>query len=235
MTEKGYNLAKLPDGNLEVKFDTGEVFSGDPLEVTAKLAESRLTARGERDQWRQKAETVSTAPPPASQQPIDPNEKATQEWLLNQTAKALGYNSGEEYKAELTRVKSSTEEVSKQTALQQFFTQHPEYPATPEANDLIGKIFDEKGWTEMTADNLHFAHLEALDRHRRDPKQGYEPLSAEAVNSAWANNMQQSSRVNPPPMLRSANPEFTSGNPDPYAMPLADLRKMAINQELNRK
>ena len=228
-------VTKLPDGRISAKLETGEIFEGDPLEVTQKMAEAHVNTKRWGQEWKQKAETVGTPLPPAAQQPVDPNEKATQEWLLNQTAKALGYNSGEEYKAELARVKSSTEEVSKNSALQQFFTTHPEYPATPEANDLIGKIFDEKGWTEMTADNLHFAHLEALDRHRRDPKQGYEPLSAEAVNSAWANNMQQASRNSPPPMIRSNNPEIGSGNPDPYAMPLADLRKMAINQELNRK
>ena len=228
-------IEKLPDGNLNIELETGERFSGDPLEVTQKMAEAHVSTKRWGQEWKQKAEAV---PPPQSttqQAPVDPNEKATQDWLLNQTAKALGYNSGEEYKADLGRVKSSTEEVSKQTALQQFFTQHPEYPGTPEANDMIGKIFDEKGWKDMTADNLHFAHLEALDRHRRDPKQGYEPLSTEAVNSAWANNMQQASRPSAPPMLRSNNPEVGSGGTDPYSMPMDQLRAQAIKAQLEFK
>ena len=65
--------------------------------------------------------------PPVVAQPVDTNEKQLQEYLLNQTAKALGYENGDQYKAELARVKSSVNEVSQSTALQQFFTSHPEY------------------------------------------------------------------------------------------------------------
>jgi len=214
-------VTKLPDGRISAKLETGEVFEGDPLEVTQKMAEAHVNTKRWGQEWKQKAE----APPPQ-----------LQEYLLNQTAKALGYESGDQYKAELTRVKGTVSAVAQSNALQTFFTQHPEFPGTPEANDMIGKIFDEKGWTDMTADNLHFAHLEAVDRHRRDPKQGYEPLSADAVNQAWANDMSRANRQPAPPMLRTNNPELSGqNNNDPYAIPLADLRKAAIAQELSKK
>lgn len=227
-------VTKLPDGRISAKLETGEVFEGDALEVTQKMAEAHVNTKRWGQEWKQKAETVQPASATV-QPPVDANEKQLQDYLVNQTAKGLGYNSGEEYKADLAKVKGTVSAVAKSDALTQFFTSHPEYPGTPEANDIIGKIFDEKGWNDMTAENLHLAHLEAVYRHQRDPKQGYEPLSAEAVNSAWANNMSQANRQTPPPMLRGNNPELTSGAPDPYNMPIADLRKAAIQQELSRK
>lgn len=233
-------IEKLADGNFNVELETGEKFTGDALAVTEQLANSQQSTK----KWAQgiKAENdtlkaaQSVQPPPvATQPPVDANEAQLQQYLLTQTAKALGYNSGDEYKADLAKVKGTVSEVSKSTALQQFFTQHPEFPGTPEANDAIGKIFDEKGWTEMTPDNLHFAHLEATHRNAKDPKQGYAPLSAEAVNSAWANQMSVASRQSAPPMLRGNNPELASQHQDAWTMPMADLRKAAIQQELGRK
>lgn len=229
-------VEKLPDGTLEVALETGEIFKGDPLEVTQKMAEAHVSTKRWGQEWKQKAETVQ--PPNTTNQttnpPADPQEAQLQEYLLNQTAKALGYTSGDEYKADLAKVKGTLSSVAQQDALTKFFTSHPEYPGTEEANATIGKIFDEKGWTDMTAENLHLAHLEAIYRHQRDPKEGYEPLSAETVNAAWANNMQQSSHRQQaaPPMLRGNNPEAGSPNQDPYAMPLDQLRKQAIQQQL---
>jgi hypothetical protein len=228
-------IEKLPDGNLNVELETGEKFTGDPLAVTEQLAKSQQETKKWAQGIKAENETLKAHPATPPPPPADANEKQLQEYLLNQTAKALGYNSGEEYKADLSKVKGTVQKVASSDALQSFFTSHPEFPGTPEANDMIGKIFDEKGWTEMTADNLHFAHLEAVDRHRRDPKQGYEPLSSEAINSAWANNMSAANRQNVPPMLRTGNPEGTQTGNDPYAMKMDDLRKAAIQQELSRR
>lgn len=234
MTNK---IEKRPDGQIDVELETGERFSGDPLEVTTKMAEAHVSTKKWGAEWKQKAEAppAATTPNATPQSPADANEAQLQSYLLTQTAKALGYGSADEYKADLAKVKGTVSEVSKSNALQQFFTQHPEFPGTPEANDAIGKIFDEKGWNEMTADNLHFAHLEAIHRHGKDPKQGYEPLSSEAVNSAWANQMSAANRQAAPPMLRGNNPELSGTNQDAWTMPLADLRKAAIQQELSRK
>jgi hypothetical protein len=221
MTEKGYNLAKLPDGNLEVKFDTGEVFSGDPLEVTAKLAESRLTARGERDQWRQKAEAVPPPPPPPEPAPhVDTNEKATQDWLAKNTVAGIGLGTPEEVKAEWEQLKAFREQMEINNSVTQFYQMHPEYPGTKAANDAVQTIFNENPEWKLTPGNFEAAHLIALQRKMYD-----------RVDPA----AQTDNRATPPPMLRGSNPEMASGNPDPYAMPLADLRKAAITQELTRK
>ena len=37
-------VTKLPDGRISAKLETGEVFEGDPLEVTTKLAEAKIRA-----------------------------------------------------------------------------------------------------------------------------------------------------------------------------------------------
>ena len=224
MPEKGYNLSKLPDGNLEVKFDTGEVFSGDPLDVTAKLAESRLTARSERDQWRLKAETTqqSNSTSAGTAQPaIDPNEKATQDWLAKNTVAGLGLGTPEEVKNQWDQFKQFQEQAQTNMAVTQFYQMHPEYPGSQAAHDAIGKIMDERGWA-INADNFEAAHLIAIQ------KKLYEPVQVDNGNYSQ-------SRATAPPMLRSNNPEVGSGGSDPYAMPMDQLRAQAIRQQLEPK
>ena len=227
-------VKQLENGRISAKLEDGTVFEGDPLEVTTKLAEAKMNTVRWGQEWKQKAEAVQPVQPtPATTQPpVDANEKQLQEYLLNQTAKALGYNSGEEYKADLAKVKGTTESLETNNAITQFFTNHPEYPGTQDANDVIGKIMEERGWS-LTAGNLEAAHLVALDLHKKDAKQGYEPLTAEQINAAWANNMAAASRQAPPPMLSGNNPELAGGAMDnPYAVPLDQLRKDAIRKQL---
>lgn len=226
-------IEKDAEGNLTVELETGEKFTGDPLAVTQKMAEAHVSTKRWGQEWKQKAETPPVVTPP----PTDAanQEKQLQEYLLTQTAKSLGYNSGDEFKADLTRVKTSTAEIQKSTALQTFFTSHPEFPGTQQANDAIGKIFDEYGWTDMTSNHLHLAHLEAMNRYQRDPQQGYQALSEKEVSEAWAGRMSQSNRQ-PPPMLRGNSPDISQGGgKDAWNMPMNDLRAAAIKQQLEGK
>jgi hypothetical protein len=233
-------IEKLPDGKFNIELETGEKFNGDPLEVTEQLAKSQQETKRWAQQIKAENEALKAAhpaTPPNGQQPppADPQEKQLQDYLLTQVGKGLGYDNADQFKADLTKVKSSTEEIAKSTALQTFFTNHPEYPGTEAANDTIGKIFDEFGWKDLTAEHLHLAHLEAVNRHQKDPKSGYQPLSEKEISESWAGRMAQANRQAAPPMLRGNSPDANSGYDDPYKVPMEKLRQDAIKQELERR
>ena len=93
-------IKKLEDGRISAKLETGEVFEGDPLEVTTKLAEAQVNTKRWGQGFKQELETLKSTPPPpaATQPPVDANEAQLQQYLLNQTAKAIGYDNGEQFK-----------------------------------------------------------------------------------------------------------------------------------------
>jgi hypothetical protein len=62
----------------------------------------------------------------------------------------------------------------------------------------------------------------------------YQPLSSEQIQIANGVAPQQQTRQAAPPMLRTNNPELTNAPPNPWDMPMQELRKAAIQQELNR-
>ena len=107
-----------------------------------------------------------------------------------------------------------------------FASRCPDFPGTTEASDALVSIVQGNGW-QYNVDSLQAAHLLAVRNHV------YVPLSAEAQQAANGNAAPMS-RPNAPPMLQGSNPEFTNAPPDPYNMPLGDLRKQAIKQELER-
>jgi hypothetical protein len=55
------------------------------------------------------------------------------------------------------------QEYEQDKAISRFFTQHPDFPGSDQANDALGQIIDERGW-EVNADNLEMAHLIAVQR-----------------------------------------------------------------------
>lgn len=228
-------VQKLPDGRISAKLETGEIFEGDPLEVTQKMAEAHVNTKRWGQEWKTKAETAA-APPPVTPtaQPVDASEKQLQDYLLTQTAKALGYNTADEYKADLQRVKGTADKVNNQLVASEFMALNQDFPNTPEAIDALSKKIDEMHW-DFNTQSMTAAHALLVREHAADSKKGYAPLTPEQINSAWANNMQAASRQAPPPMIKTGNPESALTANDPYAMPLADLRKAAIAAELEKR
>ena len=228
-------IEKLPDGKIVAKLETGEVFEGDPLEITQKMAEAHVSTKRWGQEWKTKAEAVPAAQPnPTQAQPADPQEAQLQNYLLTQQAKALGYPDADTYKADLMKVRQTTEKINNQLVATEFLNLNQDFPNTPEATDALAKKIDEMKW-DFTSQSMTAAHALLVREHAADPTKGYAPLTAEQINSAWANNMQTANRQTPPPMLRSSNPEHTGASNDPYAIPMNDLRAMAIRQQLEQK
>src|SRR5271165_4535279 len=184
-------IEKLPDGNFNVELETGEKFSGDALAVTESLAKSQQETKRWAQQIKTENETLRaqhTALPNATPQPADPQEKQLQDYLLNQTAKALGYNTGEEYKADLMRVKGTSDKVNNQLVATEFLALNQDFPNTPESVEALSKKIDEMHW-DFNTQSMTAAHALLVREHGIDAQKGYAPLTAEQINSTWANNM----------------------------------------------
>src|SRR5580765_2109816 len=133
-------IKKLEDGRISAKLETGEIFEGDPLEVTQKMAEAHVSTKRWGQEWKQKAEAVPAVQPvqpqPATAQPpVDANEKQLQQYLATNTVAGLGLGTPEEVKSEWEELKQFKEQVQTNNAITQFYQMHPEFPGTKEAND----------------------------------------------------------------------------------------------------
>jgi hypothetical protein len=236
---KLYHVENLPDGQVKLNLSTGETFTGDNMEtLLAKVSEAKVQTTV----WaRQKAAQAQQTQQPPSQpvenlgQEFTPSGSLADDLAARQresVARSFGFSSADEmiqdYQSNKQLAKEAqafSAEAKMDRALTTFSTQHPDFPGTDEANDALGRIFDERGW-EVTAENLELAHSLAVQRRM------YEPLGAEAIAVAYG--QAPARRASAPPMLRTNNPEITNAAPDPYNMPLADLRQQAIAQELTR-
>lgn len=224
-----HELKTLPDGKIEVKLETGETFAGDPLEVTAKLADSKVETRRHfeakekelEEKYRQPPQTQVQQPPAV--QPTE-QEKQLQDYLIEQTAKALGFTNADEYRSKLNQVVKVTAEVENQVVASNFLATCPDFPNTPEAIDAISKKLDEMGWPY---DQRSMVAAHALCS--REAK--YKPLTTEEQNAAWEQGLRNSNRQ-PPPMIQSQSPDNRGQQqPDPWSMKLDDLRKAALEAQ----
>ncbi len=231
----------LEGGKLSVRLETGEVFEGDPLEVTNKMAAAHVETKRWGQSNKQAAETTqqqldaykASHPEPVVQSTnANPQDAQLQTYLVDQWAKGLGYQNADEAKAVLGKVVNTTEEVNNQLVASAFLQACPEFPNSPEAIEALSKRIDDMKW-DFSPQSMIAAHAMLTRENQSDGTKGYKPLTPEQMNSQWANDMSNASRRGtPPPMVRSGNPENQSGVPNPYAMPLADLRAAAIKQEL---
>jgi len=221
-------IEQLEDGKkLHVTLDDGTVFDGDPLEVTQKLAEAKENTykwgknlEAERDDLKKKI------PPPTSTQPPPSAEEAQlQKYLLDQTAKGLGYKDAEEYKADLARVKSVTERQANQAVAADFIQQCPDFPNTEASIEALKSKMEKMGY-DYTPQSMIAAHMLCLR------EEAYKPLSVADQNDAWASRMSASNRQ-PPPMLRSSSPDASQQTPDLYKEPLDQMRSRLIREQLN--
>jgi hypothetical protein len=230
-----YQFENLPDGNVQVKLVTGEIFRGDPIKVTQQIAESKVRTTT----WaRQKVrEAQQTQPMQVDQQPqqITPPEPTQQStiadyWAVEQAqalAKQFGFSGRDEMLEWGENVNQKMEAIAQyeddRLALN-FTARCPDFPGTPEASDAVVSIVQANGW-QYNLDSLQAAHLLAVQNRV------YTPLSGEALQAANG-NVSQPSRPSAPPMLGGSNPEITHSVPNPFEMPLQDLRKAAIRQQL---
>jgi len=228
-----HELKQLPDGKVEVKLETGEIFTGDPLEVTAKLADSKVETRRHYEakevELLTRQQQLDTQQQTSTQQQPQSQEAQWQAYILDQTAKGLGYPNAEAYKADLAKVKGVTAEVENQVIAANFMNACPDFPNTPEAIAAISKRLEDNKW-DYTPQSMIAAHSMLLRENAQDPTKGYKPLTPEEQNASWEQGLRASNRQ-PPPMLRSGSPESNPGGFDPWTVKDSDaVRKEYLTQ-----
>ena len=137
----------------------------------------------------------------------DGNPPDLSDWLAQQTlegvARQFGYSDGAEFladqKARYPREAQNNEvleQYKNQNIVAQFFSEHPDYPQTPQADAALETIINRNGW-EWTPDSMAAAHALAV-QHRV-----YQPLSQQEI--ALANGYApEVHRPVPPPMIRGS-------------------------------
>jgi hypothetical protein len=225
------HVSQNQDGTMTVEYATGERFTGDPLTVTQKIGQAhvntKLWARQQRAQQPQQMTEPQLNQEP-QQQIIspEPTQQSTiaDYWAEQQAAalaKQFGFGSKEEllqWGENVNQKMAAVSQYEDERLASEFLSRCQDFPSTPEASEAIANIVQNNGW-QWNADSLQAAHLLAVKNHM------YQPISPEQPEPA---------RIAPPPMLRTNNPELTNAPPNPWDMPMQELRKAAIQQELNR-
>jgi hypothetical protein len=229
------HVTQNTDSTLHVEYATGEKFDGDPVTVTQRIGQAHVNTKvWARQQRAQQAPIQPQQPDPQlNQQPQveQPTEQGrlADYWAREQAealAKRFGFSGENELQEWGEKMTAFQKETEDSRIAAEFTSRAPDFPSTPEASSALIDIVDKNGW-DYTVDALEAAHTLAMRHHV------YEPLSAEAQQIANG-AVPQMSRPAPPPMIHGGNPEMSNSAVGPYDMPMQDLRKAAIKQELER-
>lgn len=224
-TPEPYQVADLGDGKVQVKFETGEIFTGTQQELLAELAKSKVNAnsyigqlktqKNELEQRMQQFQQVLN--PPAPQGPkIDPAANV----ILDLIAPALGFENGELLKASMGGMMETSQASQAQMIAGQFQAQNPDFVSHPENADALTNFIESNG-LDYNPVHLSLAH------NYLKANNGYKHAAAQ--------NATVVQRPTPPPTIPSG---FTAPAGSPITeetannMPLADLGKLV--QQLRR-
>jgi hypothetical protein len=233
-----YQFTNLPDGNVEVRLITGEVFKGDPITVAQKIAEAKVHTTHWAYDWRAKAQSAQQPPQNGdgnSAVAID-NGGAPQidfskipdvtAWQMDQIASALGYKDGQEMVNDQIRQRQETQRVSRELAMERehretqdiaatFLANNPDFPNSAESINAIEQLLTKNN-LDFTTANMEMAHSYAVKNHL------YPPLSQAEIQASMG-IVTPTARPTPPPMVRSQNPES-------YASPQLAPEQMTAQQ-----
>ena len=207
------------DGTLHTKLVTGEVFDGQPLEVTQKLAASKVATNRSYLEAKGKLEAIPPSAPAADAAVVEQREQiaATLSSLppdqfaelyyqkLNDPAEAtamamarsLGYDNADEMKQDFIDMKA-TSEVQRATQIAATFERDcPEYPFTDGARDKLYEVLQENNMKE-TLGNLKLAHAYCIQNKL------YVPRTPEEI-AAGRGAAKPATVTVPPPMLPPQN------------------------------
>lgn len=169
---------ELPGGKFKVQYLTGEVFEGTPTEILQKQGQAHVNTKNWAKQQVQNPPAPPTPPTPPPSKFATPEEEATAKYVLELQAKGLGYDSVDQYKADLSRIQHNTEQFAGQNLSIQFAAAAPEFNATQENSDKLLKTVDDLGLTQQFVSGdtpqqlkiLRAAHAFALQTKVYEPR-----------------------------------------------------------------
>jgi hypothetical protein len=228
---KLYHVENLPDGNVELKLATGEVFTGDMNTVLGKIADSRVNTAIWAKQKVQEAVSAVRQPENLGQD-LTPFGSLADDLAARQAdalARQFGFSNKDEmmqWGEAVNQKIAKVEQFEEKELAAQFHATCPDFPDTPETAETVMQIINSNRW-QPNLESLQAAHALAVRNGL------YRPLTTEEIAIANGAAPQQQTRTAPPPMLKTGNPDLTSADPSPYEMSMSELRKMAIRQQLD--
>lgn len=211
-----YSFATAENGEVTITLAPeygGEVYKGkDVNEALAKLAGSKADANAYIKTLKNQP-PAQPAQPEKKPEPVDPQVQATRDWLIAEQAAALGMTP-EEYKARVSMVFQTTEQMATNIAIADFHKMCPGYVDTPQNSEIIGSYFPENFGRFPTALELKQAYALAVVDGKITPQ------AAQAAQAAPA-------APRPPLMPSAGNTSQATGSGDPWTMPLDQLAQAA--------
>lgn len=236
------------DGTVEARLVTGEIFRGDPLEVTRKIGEASVNTKRWARQIKANAQQAQPANGNATAMSPDTNGAAlvdfskipdVTKWNLDQIATAFGYSDGQELVNDQIAQREKTQRLEQEVAEQRearqveevasdFQMRNPDFPNSEEAIEKLSEIMDKNG-LDWSADNLSMAHVYAV-------KHGvYRPLTADdmaaGLQAGVGISSQTQRRVAPPQPPPNAAIDNRGGQQNEWNMPLDELRKNVLQAQ----
>jgi hypothetical protein len=187
----------------------GEVYKGKDLdEAVTKLAGSKADANAYIKQLKSQPQQPAPVTPKVEPPPVDPQVQATRDWLIAEQAAAMGM-SAEEYKARVSMVFQTTEQMQTNIAIADFHKLCPDYVDTPENSKIIGDYFPENFGRFPSAGELKQAYALAVYEGKIKPQ----PATPATPR--------------PPVMPTAGSTPPGSGDQSAWTMPLDELKKQA--------
>lgn len=204
------------DGKIQVRLNTGEVFTGTPDELVEKLAHSAAHTHVYGKQLKTKLAAYEQQQPvqqaPIQQAPaVDPAEQM----IADITARNMGFSNAAEMRQAYERINSSQAEIQGKIIANQFMAENPDFGPSDHNSRVLTSILADNGMPE-TPQTLAMAHNWAK-------AQGlYEQVTPQPRGQQW-------NRPQPPPALpQGASSQGASGisEMDLQSMPLDKLAEL---------
>jgi hypothetical protein len=223
------------DGKVTMKLVTGETFPDLPnqnRDALRKLGESKVNTRRHFESLlaAQQQPANGQQSQPQAQSPASESPSLT-DWFLDETAKRFGYQNSAEFiadqNARYAREQENNallEQYKNQNIVSQFFSEHPDYPQTPQSDAALEQIINRNGW-EWTPDTMAAAHAISVQNRV------YQPLSQHEIQLANGGYAPEVHRPTPPPIPRAGSPENAAAPIDLWTEPLDQQRKRILNAQ----
>jgi hypothetical protein len=204
-----WNIQTLENGQREVTLPTGQVYRGTNDEVLYQLAKAQTHAS------QRIAELGRQVPPPTTPPPTLPQMDPTARALADLTAQGLGLPNAEaliERMQRLEQVETGYAQQQMQQTAQQFMASAPDFVATAENGQKVDDTLATLG-LEPTVKNLQVVHH-------------YLKSTGQYVQSAPPAAPTRAPDMPLPPSGTNSVPS----DPDPWSMPLDDLRRQVTGR-----
>lgn len=200
------------EGKIEVRLNTGEVFTGTPDELVEKLAGSAAHTHNYGRQLKTELQSYKQQAQPAS--PVVPTAPAVdpaEQMIADITARNIGFANAAEMKSAFERVNGNQLEIQGRMVANQFMAENPDFGPSEHNSRVLTEILANNGMPE-TPQTLAMAHGWAKAQNL------YEQVTPQPRGQQWQ-------RPQAPPQLpQGASPQGASGVSD------ADLRTMPMEK-----